>query len=589
MARSEVSVIIRARDLATSVLNRFRRSLRSLGDMARTVVRGIGALTAAAGGLVVALTKVTQRGEAVTAVQRAFGRMNDDAAKSLERLRQASNGTIADFELMRLQNTAMALGAAKSNEEFAEMVRLSRALGRAQGLDATEALDKFTIALARQSKLRADDLGLMIDIEASQESYARSLGKTTAELNDAEKAEAFRVEMMRQARDLVDELGDAQGTAADSAGRFAASMANLRDRFAEVVSQSPLVNEFFERMTNFAEDLIDVMGGSAGTIANGFAVLGRVAGNAFAGAFLLAVAGMMESLDNLIGSLLDKIPGFKMSDAERQRLVDQGFITTDATTRLGQLADFLEQQAQDPFSQIAPLLEELQGLSLQGRIERRNRMNAAIGGGAGGAVAGGGGAGGGGVGVGLFAGVPMAGLTAPVFAPSPAMQRQQFPVSPLLAGGMTLTPSFKDTGVPEAVDEFDQAGRVAVASFGAMAEAAIIGSENMAQAVISGFQRILSATDFGGSLFGGILGAGLGIVGTLFGRRNRDPVPVRMEDVSDRAAQRLKDARNGPERITTIIESGGREIERIERNLYDRQNRDEVVRYSRGGALGGGR
>ena len=74
------------------------------------------------------------------------------------------------------------------------------------------------------------------------------------------------------------------------------------------------------------------------------------------------------------------------------------------------------------------------------------------------------------------------------------------------------------------------------------------------------------------------------MLGAAFSRGRDRPVPVRLAEVDEAAAKTLQGS-GEPLRITTIIEQGGVEIERIERDLYDRQNRDETVRHSRGRAL----
>lgn len=51
----------------------------------------------------------------------------------------------------------------------------------------------------------------------------------------------------------------------------------------------------------------------------------------------------------------------------------------------------------------------------------------------------------------------------------------------------------------------------------------------------------------------------------------------------------MSEANKRPIRITNIIESGGRPIAEIEREMYDRQDRDEVVRFPPGSSLRGGK
>ncbi len=182
MARGNVvEVIIKAKDIASSVVGRFRRTLRGITRTAKDVARGIAALTAATAALVLGLTKVGERGSKVIAVKRTFAKITGDEVAALRRLREASRNTIEDFQLMALLNQALALGSAKTTEEFARQVNISRILGRAQGIEATEALQKLTVGLARMSRLRLDDLGIVLNQAEADERYGPAILGTSAD------------------------------------------------------------------------------------------------------------------------------------------------------------------------------------------------------------------------------------------------------------------------------------------------------------------------------------------------------------------------------------------------------------------------
>jgi hypothetical protein len=69
-----------------------------------------------------------------------------------------------------------------------------------------------------------------------------------------------------------------------------------------------------------------------------------------------------------------------------------------------------------------------------------------------------------------------------------------------------------------------------------------------------------------------------GLVGAFLGRRDR-AMPVTMADVSDRAARKMADVDRQPVKVVSILEQNGVEIERIEKELFARQDRDETVRF----------
>jgi hypothetical protein len=59
-----------------------------------------------------------------------------------------------------------------------------------------------------------------------------------------------------------------------------------------------------------------------------------------------------------------------------------------------------------------------------------------------------------------------------------------------------------------------------------------------------------------------------------------------VDDYGSAAERKMREADKRPVRITNVIESGGRPIGEIEREMMDRQDRDEVVRFPRGSGLG---
>lgn len=205
----------------------------------------LGALATGATAAGAALGAMAKRGGRVIGVQRAFARSTGESAAALGQLRAASGGIISDFELMQLQNQAMALGAAETTSQFSQMVAVSRDLGRALGLDASRALDSLTTGIARQSRMILDNLGITVSVTEANERYAEQLGVTASQLSEAQQREAFRAEALRQARETVDDMGGATETAADEVGRLVTELVNLRDELASLAAMGGVTTSFF--------------------------------------------------------------------------------------------------------------------------------------------------------------------------------------------------------------------------------------------------------------------------------------------------------------------------------------------------------
>lgn len=554
MGKNVVEVILRAKDLTGSALSKFRRNFRAMRRVVMDVTKAVVATTAAVGALVLGLTKLGERGDRVNAVKRAFAKITGDETKALRELRQAAQGTINDYELMSLANQALTLGAAKTTSQFAEMVEVSRQLGRAQGIDAKSALESLTIGLARQSPRILDNIGIQIQ-----------LGDTTT----------FAARAMEQARAKAEQYTAEVGSGVSATARFSAAIANLRDRFAELVAESPLIASLFDTMTDLVDDLATIIAKDPDTIVEAFSALGSLAGNAFGVAFMESAAAVLNAFDRMF---LPK------------------FLEDKLATPFGIFGGAAEGQADQFRGNVGAWREVLASLA-----RRPSRSDVA-------------GAGGGPGTMNLGGGDPLS-LDPVAFRSMPSgfspealeyhrrrkerKQRVRLGPAVMAPGGFGLAPGMISPGAPPGTDEqidadtiregadaMGEAGQVVVASMFGMAQAAMRGSDQVAQSVVSMITQIAQSLPGVGGIFGTIIGGVGGLIGAALSRgKNRDPVPVRVDDITDAAARKWQN--NGqPIRITTITEVGGVETERIERELISRQNRDEVVRYRGGSAVG---
>jgi len=144
-------------------------------------------------------------------------------------------------------------------------------------------------------------------------------------------------------------------------------------------------------------------------------------------------------------------------------------------------------------------------------------------------------------------------------------------------------------GVKDAADGFSQAATVTIAAFGAMAEAAISGSDQMATAMISGITQIVQAAIAAqkaalGSA-AGPLGAIVGVVGGIVGLavgRHHDAAPVNIEEVSNEAARKIADATQPPPPQPIVIFGDRAGAEQAADALMRQTQRDRSPRIPRG-------
>ena len=210
----------------------------ALSGMASKVGVAAGAFFGARG-LINGFKALVTEGSKLQTAGQAFDNMGKKigfTSQSLNKLRQATNNTISDIDLMTKANNAMALSIVNSDEEMAELFDTSQRLGEALGVDTARALDSLVTGMGRQSKLMLDNLGIMVDAEVAYQTYADELGIVDRALDDNEKKIAFNNEAMRQARDLVNQMGSESNTSKRKMEQLNATFSNMTADLGKALS-----------------------------------------------------------------------------------------------------------------------------------------------------------------------------------------------------------------------------------------------------------------------------------------------------------------------------------------------------------------
>ena len=131
---------------------------------------------------------------------------------NIESLREVTRNTVSDIDLLTAANQALALNlpADELNDLFAAAMDVGHAMGRT----TLQAVQDLTTGIGRQSRFILDNLGIIVHAEQAQAAYATSIGKTSAQLTDAERKTAFQtaaIESLREkARVLEGTTSEAQ-------------------------------------------------------------------------------------------------------------------------------------------------------------------------------------------------------------------------------------------------------------------------------------------------------------------------------------------------------------------------------------------
>ncbi|QDP55045.1 MAG: hypothetical protein Tp1111SUR768151_14 [Prokaryotic dsDNA virus sp.] len=254
MANRVFDIIFKTRglDKAKKDSDNLDNSFDQLGRTAKKVAIGFvsfqGALKA---------VELAQLAAQTETVRRSFGNLAEEPDKMLQSMKRATAGTISEMELMQKFNEASLLGLPL--DRFDEMLEIARGAAQATGQSMDFMLNSIVVALGRQSKLMLDNLGIMIDITAANEEFAKAIGKTSNQLTDQEKKQAFVNKALQIGNENLERSGGVIDSNIDSFGRLNASIEDLQVTLGQTFL--PIVASVIENMSEFmneidAEDLI---------------------------------------------------------------------------------------------------------------------------------------------------------------------------------------------------------------------------------------------------------------------------------------------------------------------------------------------
>lgn len=188
----------------------------------------------------------------VQSMETAFNTLagaTEDSSAALQKLKDATGGTMNEFDLFQQANNAMILGVSKNSDEMAEMFDVAQRLGRALGRDTKSSVESLITGIGRQSRLMLDNIGIIVKADEAYEAYADKLGVTTDELTDVQKKQAFLNATMESARAKVESLGDETVNAQDSFDALTATLSNAAVELGDRATPA------FEKLANTINNL----------------------------------------------------------------------------------------------------------------------------------------------------------------------------------------------------------------------------------------------------------------------------------------------------------------------------------------------
>ncbi|KKM17385.1 hypothetical protein LCGC14_1676330, partial [marine sediment metagenome] len=565
-------------DFASRVFSRVAGELKRVHISAQGLRRAFLTVIASGAGLVFVFKKIFDAGAGVLETQSKFNTVFGESAERMEAFNKefartaGLTETVGQGLLATTASIIQGLGfSTEASADFSEAVlRLAGDLASFNNIPTAETTRAIQAALTGERE-QLKRLGIvLLDVDVKTRALELSRKTSAAALTNQEKATASLQLIMERAGKAVRDLNRTQDSAENTAKRVKAAFADQFNQFStDLIPVLQDLLPLFEELAGKAEAATARVAGFITTL---FDLAGLT--NATLREELARFATLPEGqLPGRAKDLREEIAGKRAQIAKPERFGDLGFFEIfqgktkerkeliEETDNLQIALDFLE-------TRIARLKD-----TSEGTADSVERVVNALKGGPGGPAA---------------PDFPTTQRLQFGLRPSPFLHSRlrrasrQPPGSPFFRNELTETLRQEAKRLADeaenAAQGLDVLGQSVVTNFSQMAAAALSGSQQMEQIVISAFTNILSSIK-GVSPFGGaLIGAIGGLFGGLFGGR-KDPVPVRIAKVDPGAVQ---DLQTGPSKVILQLIQDGVTIEEIEYELWRRQRTDQKVRIPRG-------
>jgi len=223
-----------------------------------------------------------------------------NSKKLLKDLQAASEGTVANFDLIKIASNAL-LGVSGNlgkalGEKLPNLLKIARVEADATGRSVNELFDNLVTGIKRGTPKLIESTGLIIDQKKAFQDYAKSLGITVAQLSDADKSQALLNATLVVGAQAVATLGGAMESNADKLDRQQATLTNIADTFAIAVQPA------FGTVLDSVQKVLDIFQQLATALAPIFGGIVSIVANVF-GTIIDIVTSIAQPIVNVISSI----------------------------------------------------------------------------------------------------------------------------------------------------------------------------------------------------------------------------------------------------------------------------------------------
>jgi len=217
-------ILIALRDDVSKQLKQITSAVRGVGKAAKkgqadrsglsSWMKSLGVQALATAGITLGLrgaiagvglaVKTLVEGERINNMRIAFQGLDAEANKVLSTLRQSTGGLLSDQELTRF--SVATRGAQVDLKDLARIADLSFKLAAAQGLEASDVMQRFGVAVLTGRTAVVDQFGIIIQADKELRKYAKSVNRNVDELTAMESQQVKMNAVLRQAEKVYGDV-----------------------------------------------------------------------------------------------------------------------------------------------------------------------------------------------------------------------------------------------------------------------------------------------------------------------------------------------------------------------------------------------
>lgn len=267
-------------------LEKGKVNVEQLKRQAKELAKAFAAVTAALVAGTAALITFIKQGAQIKSVRDSFEgfvRSANMSDNTLQQINETIHGTVKDVEIM--QASVGALAAGLEPERLVQFWAMAKQMGDVMSKDTLVVFDGLVAGMTKLEVETLKSVGITLRADDVFNAYAASIGKTSSELTTAERKVAFYNALYEKYINNFYAVGDVTSRNRELFQQAEKKVGDLKDRFMEIVSESPAVQGFLQGIVNKLGDMDKKLDESAPKIEDATARviafadgLGRLAG-----------------------------------------------------------------------------------------------------------------------------------------------------------------------------------------------------------------------------------------------------------------------------------------------------------------------